>query len=187
MQLKDHEYRIQKLVFQRNSLGVLLVLVSFTACLLSVCLLFRSERIVVIPPNAAESFWVEDSKVSPEYLEQSALYFSQLILTKTPLSAFRQGKIVLRNCKSSLYNSLCNKLEAEHKRMKKNGTSYVFFTNNVSVYPDKMSAIVSGVFETYVKGRRVSSEKEDVELNFDYSMGRLVLSGISVGGENHVY
>ena len=54
------------------------------------------ERVVLLPPAVHKSFWVEQDRVSPEYLEQMGYFLLQLILNVTPQSIDHQSRLLLQ-------------------------------------------------------------------------------------------
>ena len=72
--------RLTNYEYQRNMLlglnGILLLLL----VIMSLCLFFKREKIIVLPPEVRREFWVEGNRFSPEYLEEMAAYFLHLSL-----------------------------------------------------------------------------------------------------------
>ena len=60
--------RMTNFEYQRNMLLGLVAVLLTILVILSSCLLFRSERVIVLPPEVRREFWVEGNRFSPEYL-----------------------------------------------------------------------------------------------------------------------
>src|SRR5690348_9809428 len=64
------------------------------------------QRVVVMPPSVHKTFWVEDERVSAEYLEQMGYFLMQLILNVTPQSVDHQSKVLLQYAAPAAYGEL---------------------------------------------------------------------------------
>ena len=82
--MKDSYFssRIQKALYQRNILLPITILLSLSVLVLCFVVCMKRERIVIIPANVTEKFWLEESRVSPSYLDQMSGYFASILLTK---------------------------------------------------------------------------------------------------------
>ena len=66
-----------------------LLLASVAANIVTALIAYRLvgyERVIVVPPAVHKSFWVENDRVSAEYLEQMGYFLIQLALNVTPQS-----------------------------------------------------------------------------------------------------
>ena len=72
--------RMTNFEHQRNMLLGLVSAQLVVLMVMSGCLCFRSERIIVLPPEVKREFWVEGNRFSSEYLEEMAVYFLRLAL-----------------------------------------------------------------------------------------------------------
>ena len=115
MQFNYATKRITNFEHQRNMLlglvAVLLILVIIQAA----CLLFRSERIVVLPPEVKREFWIEGNRFSPEYLEEMAVYFLHLALDVNQSTLPYNTEILTRYSDVETANYLHEKYERDSK------------------------------------------------------------------------
>ena len=65
--------RISYLLSQRNILATVSV-VLWRLFLQSIFLFFRSERIIISPPELHQRYWVEGNRFSEGYLEEMAVF-----------------------------------------------------------------------------------------------------------------
>ena len=72
--------RVTNFEYQRNTLLGLTAALLILLIIMGLCLLFRSEKVIVLPPEVRREFWVEGNRFSPEYLEEMAVYFLHLAL-----------------------------------------------------------------------------------------------------------
>src|SRR5271156_6320857 len=63
---------------------------------LTILFMIGHERIVIVPPSIQKSFWVGANQVSPEYLSEMALFFTNLRFNVTPNNSIMQRDQLLR-------------------------------------------------------------------------------------------
>lgn len=172
--------RLGDLLQQRNlllSLVVILLGINFTQALFT---LFRSERIVVVPPDINREFWVEKNKVSASYLEEMALVFANFILESSPESAAYKREIILRNTASESYGPLKIRLLEDEKQLKKEHVATSFQANSVKVNPNKLSVELTGDLLRFVGDKRISQSRDTYQFQFDYRVGRLLIKSFKL-------
>ena len=91
------------------------------------------ERVVVVPPTVHKTFWVEDERVSAEYLEQMGYFLMQLTLNVTPLSIDHQSKVLLQYAAPAAYGELRTALSSAAERLKRDGAATVFSPRDLIV------------------------------------------------------
>lgn len=175
--------KYQFIRFQRNAFLATTILLCLGVIVLSVCVLKKSERIIITPPILEKEFWVDAHRVSPSYLEQFSVYLAQLMLTKTEHSAESQRKAVLRHVAVDVAEKINAKLLQEEKMLKDEHASFVFFPIDVQVDLNALKAILTGDRTTYLSGNAVSSKRESYELTFSCKGARLLLTGLSYKGK----
>ena len=170
--------RLQHLIQYRNGylilasisliLNMLLVLVIF--------LLIGHERIVIVPPTIEKPFWVTSSKVSPEYLSEMSMFFTNLRLNVTTSSAATQGELLLRFIAPKNYNEIKAELLNEAENLKKNHITTAFFPINVDVDTKKLVARVTGDLQSTVGDSHLPSERVTYKITYTYNGGRLFVA-----------
>jgi conjugal transfer pilus assembly protein TraE len=179
------EKNLEHLLFQRNIFAALCVILALTVLLQSAFLFSKKERVVITPPFIEKSFWVDSSTISPTYLEQFGVFLGQNLLSKTSASSPGQRNLLLRHTSPAFSGILKQRLLDEEEVLKKQMTSYTFFTKSVDVDINKMSVILSGARSNYANGHSISNKDESYELSFIFSGGRLLLNGVKIlGGGN---
>ena len=101
--------------------------------------LIGSERVIVVPPAVHKSFWVENDKVSAEYLEQMAYFLIQLALNVTPQSVDYQSKLLLHYVAPASYGEIKTAMTIVGERLKRDSASTVF-SSTTTTPPTKKSS-----------------------------------------------
>lgn len=175
--------RLTNYEYQRNILlglnGVLLVL----SLILSVCLFFKRERIVVLPPEVRREFWIEGNRFSPEYLEEMAAYFLHLSLDVNQSTLPYNTEILMRYADSSTCNYLRDKFERDIQKLKKNDASTNFEIKELTVYPDQNIVRAEGTLNRYCGSKMIKSSQEIYEVQLKTYRGRLFFQKIRRIGE----
>ena len=167
--------RLTNLQFQRNTLlglsGVLLLI----AFLQTLFLFLRSEKTIILPPEIKQSFWVEGNRFAPSYLEEQGTYFCHLFLDVTSSNVLFQGDIILRYVDPEFYSEIKQQLLNEEVRLKKENLTLHFMPIEVKVYPETLSVLVTGELNSYVGGKKITSQKKAFRVDFTSNQGRLFL------------
>lgn len=128
----------------------------------------RTHRETLIPPSVSKTFWIEDDRVSPEYLEQMGLYLIQLALNRSPANAENQIKELLRYVAPSSYPELEKQLMAEVIRQKEDRVSTVYFPRTVTPSIDKQGVLFEGELRTWISDKLVKQEQKRYLIKFGY-------------------
>jgi conjugal transfer pilus assembly protein TraE len=171
--------------YQRNILLGLTAALLALLLIMSLCLLFRSERVILLPPEVRREFWAEGNRFSPEYLEEMAVYFLHLALDINQTTLPYNTEILTRYSDVETGNYLRNKYEKDIKKLKQNDASTTFEVKEVTVYPDRNTVHAEGVLSNYVGSKRIRESHEVYEVSFKTYRGRLFFKEIKrVGAEN---
>jgi len=133
------------------------------------------ERIVVVPPSIHKTFWVEDERVSAEYLEQMAYFLMQLTLNISPLSVDHQSKVLLQYAAPAAYGELRTALSSAAERLKRDGAATVFSPRDLIVDERALKVGIRGQLTTFISDRRVSEVAKGYAVEFQYTAGRIFL------------
>jgi conjugal transfer pilus assembly protein TraE len=135
----------------------------------------RTHRETMVPPEIKKGFWVEDSKVSGDYLEQMGLFLVQLALNNTPISAEYNARTLLKYVGPASYGEIEKLLLGNAKRLKEDNASTVFAPSQVTASDKENAVAFSGVFSTYISDKRVSQVQKDLLVKFGYSGGKVYI------------
>jgi conjugal transfer pilus assembly protein TraE len=133
------------------------------------------ERVVVVPPTIHKTFWVEDERVSAEYLEQMGFFLMQLTLNVTPLSIDHQSKVLLQYAAPAAYGELRTALSSAAERLKRDGAATVFSPRDLIVDERSLKVGIRGQLTTFISDRRVSEVAKGYAVEFQYTAGRIFL------------
>lgn len=133
------------------------------------------EKVIVTPPVVEKSFWVHGDEVSPEYLEQMALFFAGLALTYHPDNVDDQVRLFLRYADPAVYGALASRLEADAEKVRRNNLSSVFYPQEVRIKGQRVA--LTGQLATFVGQKSVDTRQGVFRFRFEYRGGRLFVSG----------
>ena len=163
-----------EILFMRIAVGgLVLALLANAGESLSVA---GSERTILVPPEVHQTFWVSGQKVSTEYLQEMAYWYSGLALNVTPHVADYQKNLFLKYAAPSEYGRLQAEFGARTEFIRKNNASTQFSPQ--SVMPDEaaMKVALTGVLLTWVGDKKASEKQTTYVVGFRYLNGRLHVS-----------
>jgi conjugal transfer pilus assembly protein TraE len=172
--------RLGSLVHQRNLFLVLiaaLLIITFTQALFT---LFRSERIVVVPPDLKQEVWLEQNTVSSAYLEEMTLVYASLILESSPESAAYKRDIILRHTSPESYGALKRRLVEDEQRLKREHVTTSFQPNGIKVDSSLLTVEVTGDLLRFVGEKRISQSRDTYQFQFEYKAGRLSIKAFKL-------
>ena len=151
--------------------------------ILAIGIVFRGERVILLPPEVRREFWVEGNRFSPEYLEEMAVYFLHLSLDVNQTSLVYNTEILARYADVDTGNYLRQKFEKDIKKLKQNDASTSFEVQNVTVYPDNNTVHAEGVLNHYVGTKKIKEKRTSFSVRFDTYRGRLFFKEIKEIGD----
>ncbi len=181
MKLDFLRYTITTLLSQRKLLMMGCGLLLASTCLLSLAVLFKHERILVVPPHIQRNFWVEGKTFSKEYLEEMGVYLSKLFLDLSPSSLHYNHETLLKYATPEAYGALKKQLLKEEEHYQSLQLSTHFKPIEVIADPETLEVNVKGVLTSYIAGKQVSAIPETLSLHFT-ERGRGLLLERVLGG-----
>jgi conjugal transfer pilus assembly protein TraE len=167
--------RLQHLIHQRNIFVGMSALLLGANVLLALKTFSHHERIIIVPPELHQSFWVEGKEVSHNYLEEMTLFFAHLLLDTSEASAPFHREVILRYANPDSYGALKTQLLEDEQRYKKEQLSTSFKPSVVQVDNKKMIADITGDLLSYVGSKKISQHRETYRFHFHYDRGRLLI------------
>jgi conjugal transfer pilus assembly protein TraE len=125
-----------------------------------------------------QGFWVDEAAVSPEYLEQMALFVAQLVYNVTPANAEYNLRLLLQHASPELYGALRQQGEATARRLRADNATTLFAVRAVTHDPSGGRVALHGVLSTYINEKRVAESPRVYRFSFDYRGGRLYVRAI---------
>lgn len=186
MRLLLQKNRLKDLLGQRNLLVSVTAFSFLLNFLLSLILLFKQEKVIIMPPELSQSFWIEKGRASVSYLEEMSLFFMNLILDVTPSSAGYQREVLLRYALPKAYSPLKQQLLEEEERLKKENLSTSFRPSHVNVSRSNSFVEVKGDYLGFLGNKKVFEVRQTYHLKVKFQKGRLFLESFELkGGEQH--
>jgi len=178
MKLEVYKEKFAKILYQRNILLPICILLACSQLLSIICLFFKNTRTIVIPGHITKEFWVDKASVSPSYLEQTSIFLANLLLTKSPVTASEQRNIVLRHTVPEFFGILQRDLILEEQKMQKDQISYVFYPVNTKINLGNLSVLLIGDKVAFVGSKIVERKREGYRFFYIYNNGRLFLNSL---------
>lgn len=138
----------------------------------------NNHRETLVPPVIQKTFWVEDGKVSKEYLTEMAVFMAQLYFDVTPSNVDFNHSHLKRYVHPRFYGVLEQSAGGYAQILKKDNSSTHFSV--VSIKPDEENSRVAlqGILTTYVGDRKAAEKSKTFALEFGFDGGRVLLTGI---------
>ena len=179
MRFEYLQENILRLISQRNAWMGISALMALSNVILGSALLYKRERIVLVPPQITKSFWVQGNEVSKEYLEEIGLYMSKLLLDLSPSSFSYNHEVLLRYVAPQAYGTLKSQFLQEGEQYKSLQLTTHFKPSQITANPKTLEIEVQGTLTSYVAGKRVEETSETVFLKFTNRGGGLLLEKVT--------
>lgn len=180
MKFSLYKKRLSNILFQRNTLAGLSLILLIIALLQGIYLYLKNEKIIISPPDIKQSYWVEGNRFSPSYLEEVALFLCHLMLDITESNIIPQGEVLLRYISPNAYGAFKTKLLEDEKRLKKEQLSIHFMPHEIQLSPDSLTVDVTGDLISYVAAQKISQARETFRLIFEQKSNRLLLQSFKM-------
>lgn len=151
---------------QRNSSFVICGILMATCLVLSVCLLNKNEKTIIIPATLSRELEFVGSHMSTSYLEEMTHFFTNLLLDLTPQNIEYKSKQLLKYAEPASYHILEKYFAEESDKHKKYNLATSFTLLEIKVMPESLSAEVRGVLQA--KFAEAGSEQQNVSYRIHY-------------------
>lgn len=145
--------------------------------ILGVCLMLKTDRVILIPPRVSEPISVKGVELSPSYLEEITTYFVHLIWDRTKETGVPYTNMILRHVSPETYGKIRAKLIAEFDRVQKDDIRTHFSITSMTV--QGLTVKAEGVLTTYVGRELVSETRTACRLVYGFSGGMIRLKEFS--------
>lgn len=187
MKFSFHKQTVNKLLSQRNAWKTIAMTLSVGIGLLSVAVVFKHEKTILVPAQISKSFWVQGDEVSKEYLEEMGVYMAKLLLDLSPGNVVHNHKALLRYASPEAYGSLKKQFLKEEEDYASLQLSTHFKPTSVAANPQTLEVEVKGILTSYVASQMIKTSSETVFLKFTSQGSGLLLeraTGVVQGEEN---
>lgn len=155
------------------------------ACLLGVAVIAQavavvvlgkgSERIIVVPPEVNQQFWLEENQVSQRYFLEWGHYVAGLILNVTPASIDYQTETLLRYVAVANRAAFARRLQLVSEHLHAEKLSTFFSVAEVFVQPEHSRIAFVGSLASYIDGQRIDEKTAAYMASFQVRNGSLLL------------
>lgn len=185
MEKKIEQQRISYLLSQRNILAGVTFLLLCVVLLQSIFLFFRTERIIISPPELHQRYWVEGDRFSEGYLEEMAVFYAHLLLDVSAETLLYQGEVVLRSVDADSYSRLKTKLFADAAKLKKENVTSRFEPKKAIISRQHMEVHLKGTMTHFISGKPISSFEETFVIRFSAYKGKLYIKDFALVATNN--
>lgn len=161
------------LYLQRNILMVIAGIGLLANLLLSICLLSKKEKIILIPGQLNQEAVLGDV-FSISYMEEVTNFFVGLLLDLTPSNVEYKSSIVLKHVDSSSYNTLKKYFDDEEEKHKKYNLCTSFAVTNLTVKGLRVE--ISGILTSRFGDSGKQEQSMTYLIQYKNSHGRLLLT-----------
>lgn len=127
----------------------------------------KKQTVIVIPPQVTKEFWMEQDRVSPDLIEQTAVFLATMMGNLSPVNAEYNVSTLIRHY---LFNrdrqDIREDLLSQAAYVKKNNITQSFFPSKVTVEENAMQASVEGVSTVTIGAVKASTEKITYRMRF---------------------
>jgi conjugal transfer pilus assembly protein TraE len=117
----------------------------------------HTVRTVVTPPLVEKEFWVDDSHMSPAYMEMMGDWAVQKFATVSPASVDVSNRHLLKLVHPSLYGELSRDFQLRAQKVKDQVASQVFWPREVLVDEAGQRVAFVGLMDLWVADKRVEA------------------------------
>jgi conjugal transfer pilus assembly protein TraE len=140
-----------------------------------------SHRETLVPPTIHSTFWVQDDKVSKEYLVEMGVFLAQLYFDVTPQNVDFNHRALKNYVDPRFYGALEVQAGAYAQKVKADNAST--FLAIATVFPDEKNqrVAIQGVLNSYIGDTRTSQTNKVYVFEFGRQGGRVLLKGMKEG------
>ena len=182
MRIELRDSKLMQLVQRRNGLTVLLACSVLLNALqgVSVIALMRQTRVVIVPPEVQQPFWVGSNAVSETYLQQMTDYFLTLILNVTPETSAVKRELLLGFVHTASYGVVKAHLVQDETEIKKRNLARFFAPRAYEISTHDLSVKTIGDLTTLVGQEKVGIERIQCHIRYQLEQGRLWIDEFSM-------
>lgn len=163
---------LKNIIKQRNSFLLILTGLLISNILLSIVLIFKQEKTILIPPKITSKMWLAGDNASKSYFEEMSLWIAHLMLDKTSKNMMFNHKILLDYVLPNSKQEVIKNLLKEQEQYKKEGLSTIFRANQLETNLDKNEVMLTGNLISFVGDKKISNKKIIFLIKFKYAFGK---------------
>lgn len=167
--------RAENTFLRKTVLGLVILMVCGVMAGLA---LAPRHRTILTPPVIHKSFWVEDDRVSAEYLEEMGWFIARSYLDLTPDSIDFNLRQLLRYASPNLHGPLEKEMLAARERLRSSNATQDAVFQEFRSDPVHSRVAIFGTLKTRIAGREMPPERKVWLIEFSYGQGRVQLINI---------
>ena len=175
MNLGFQTKNVNQLSSQLNAWIRIAVLMGVSTLILSVCVFYKTEKVILVPPHITKSFWIRGDEVSKSYLEEMGVYMTKLLLDLSPSNLDHNHRVLLRYATPEAHGKLEKQFFEEAQEYKGLQLTTHFKPVSVTANPQKLEVEVKGTLTSFVASKEVKSTQEILCLKFTHRGNGLLL------------
>ena len=130
----------------------------------------RPVRVIVVPPEVKKPFWVEKNRVSPEYLEQLAIFLVTFNANYSPSSIDYNIKALRHYISPRAYARIEQELLVQKVKIKQNHIAQSFFPKKAITYHGRQTVDVLGTVYRFVRNKEIFKGKAGYRVTLSYEV-----------------
>lgn len=177
MRLKIQKSLLQYAIRRRNGYLAIACGSIFLNVLLGIALISMvgREKIIIVPPNITQTFWVKSSVVAPEYLAEMSHFFTTLRFNITPSIAENQRAVLLRYVSPEYYEALKIQLIHEAQQMTQDHISSAFYPVDIKVNAKRLEVLVIGDLIATIGSNQMPAKRVTYKIIYKHNNHRLLV------------
>lgn len=177
MKIQIQKSLLQQMIGHRNGYLVLACGSLLLNILLGVGMVMTAghEKIILVPPQIEQTFWVRHNAVSPEYLSEMSNFFVVLRFNLTPTTIENQRNILLRYVSPEYFDTLKIELINEAERMTKEHITTAFYPVDVKVDAGHLETLITGDLITTIGVNQLPARRVIYKISYTHNNYRLLV------------
>lgn len=173
-QQQAHIHRLRRYLYLTYALSAATLLL-----LLMLLKLIGHERTVLLPLEIESPFWVTQTHVSDNYLNDMSRTFAWLLLNTTPNIVSQQQATLLRYVHPNSYSSVKAKLDQDAEQIKRENITSAFYPSAQTIDTENMHVTLQGELHLRAGQGEVIKQHPTYYLQYKYQQGRLWLTAFN--------
>jgi len=174
-----------KVLKQRNMSLVFGLGMLIANIVLGFALMFKTERVVFVPPEINKTFWVTNKSASTTYLEEMGQFLGLMLLNKTALSVKHDRGVILKYVSPKFYGVLHDRLLKQEKYMLSQDLTTRFTIHEIETDAATNKVTLTGELRSFIASKEVKVEVVSYEMTFEHRGFRYLLDDFKeLGKEN---
>lgn len=162
-------YNTNVLLYQRNILGILFLIMIISNLFLSFAIFLHKKEIVLVPNAISEEISIKNHKMSVGYLEALTRDVANLMLNVSPANLEYNSKALLKMIHPSFYGAMKNEISQRNLSVENRRISTVFFLQSINIKNKRNTVQIVGKLSTYIGKEEVEFEQKKYQISYEFS------------------